>query len=364
MTLRRGFALEPGERGGGGRGRDHHRRLHARGDGGRDARGARVLAVGQPGRPQRRQRATSACRAAACSRSTCRPMRPTRARCARDGLAAGEAGLARRCALADVRMPAYRVTLAYDGTDFDGLAGAGRGHGRAPCRARSRTALAPLVDAARVAVVAGAGRTDAGVHALGQVASVRARRARWRPSDLRRALNALLPARRARRSASPRVRATASTPAAARARSSTATCSTPGPCSSPPRRRYAGHVPWPLDRDARARRRPRSSSGRHDFASLASAGGSVKTTVRTVTRSEAALRRRRRSSTRWRPTASCARWCAAWWAACVAAGRGAHDRGGAARRPGRPRPAAWPAPAAARGLTLVRVRLPALESGW
>jgi tRNA pseudouridine38-40 synthase len=38
-----------------------------------------------------------------------------------------------------------------------------------------------------------AGRTDAGVHALGQVVSFRVP-ARWEPADLRRALNALLPA--------------------------------------------------------------------------------------------------------------------------------------------------------------------------
>jgi len=50
--------------------------------------------------------------------------------------------------------------------------------------------LSRLFDAP--ARVIGAGRTDRGVHALGQVASVRAP-ARWRPAELRRAMNALLP---------------------------------------------------------------------------------------------------------------------------------------------------------------------------
>ena len=43
------------------------------------------------------------------------------------------------------------------------------------------------------APVVGAGRTDAGVHALGQVASARVPE-RWQPAGLVRALNALLPA--------------------------------------------------------------------------------------------------------------------------------------------------------------------------
>jgi tRNA pseudouridine38-40 synthase len=53
------------------------------------------------------------------------------------------------------------------------------------------SALSRLVG--RRVPVAGAGRTDAGVHALGQVAAA-AVPERWAPDDLMRALNALLPA--------------------------------------------------------------------------------------------------------------------------------------------------------------------------
>ena len=61
-----------------------------------------------------------------------------------------------------------------------------------------------------------------------------------------------------------------------------------GPVQLPTRRRYAGHVPWTLDPAAVAAAAG-IVTGRHDFAALASSGGSVKTTIRTVTRSEAAF---------------------------------------------------------------------------
>lgn len=69
----------------------------------------------------------------------------------------------------------YRATLAYDGTDFAGWQLQAREAGTRP----PRTVQGELEDALEVAVrwprsnlrVAGAGRTDAGVHARGQVAS-------------------------------------------------------------------------------------------------------------------------------------------------------------------------------------------------
>ena len=66
----------------------------------------------------------------------------------------------------------FRLTVAYDGTDFHGWqkpAGAAHGAGRARAR-RSAAALG-----GEAVTVNGAGRTDAGVHARGQVASFRSR---------------------------------------------------------------------------------------------------------------------------------------------------------------------------------------------
>ena len=80
-----------------------------------------------------------------------------------------------------------RATVAYDGTDFRGF----------QVQAEQRTVQGVLEDAVRTitqgeARVVGAGRTDSGVHALGQVVAFRTR---WQSSlhDLHRALNAVLP---------------------------------------------------------------------------------------------------------------------------------------------------------------------------
>ena len=84
-------------------------------------------------------------------------------------------------------MPNYRADLEYDGTGFCGWQvqpGQRTVQGEL-CRALSR------LFAAEVRVV-GAGRTDAGVPALGQVASFATARER-RPEAVQRGLNALLP---------------------------------------------------------------------------------------------------------------------------------------------------------------------------
>ena len=97
--------------------------------------------------------------------------------------------------------------------------------------------------------------------------------------------------------------------------------------------------------------------GRHDFASLASAGGSARTTVRTVLRSEALfakgtliyeveadgfLRRMVRSLV----------------GGLIAVGRGARAVDDLRRAMLARDRRAWPPPADARGLTLVRVAYP------
>src|SRR5262245_13862275 len=84
-------------------------------------------------------------------------------------------------------MPTFKVTLAYDGT---GLVGWQRQASGTSVQGLVEDALREFDD--RGVAVIGAGRTDAGVHALAQVASFSLDRA-IEPDVLVRALNAKLP---------------------------------------------------------------------------------------------------------------------------------------------------------------------------
>jgi tRNA pseudouridine38-40 synthase len=256
-------------------------------------------------------------------------------------------------------MPTYRLTLAYDGTDFAGWQ-AQRAGGARTVQGTLEEALAKLTGGERVAV-AGAGRTDAGVHALGQVASF-ALPAPWDPADLGRALNAVLPddvrvldaaagadGFHARRQATGKLyRYTLDT----------------GPVQLPTRRRFAGHVPWALDERA-MQAAAALFVGRHDFASLASSGGSVRTSVRTVTRSEVRREEERASTWIYEVEASgfLRKMVRSMVGAIVEAGRGSWTVKSLAEALQARDRRAWPAPAAARGLTLVRVSYDAGASG-
>jgi tRNA pseudouridine38-40 synthase len=131
-------------------------------------------------------------------------------------------------------------------------------------------------------VVYGAGRTDAGVHALGQVASFKLSNPIL-PADLFRALNAKLPED---------VRVVALEEAAAGfnarfdARSKVYRYRISNTrVMSPFQRHYAWHISRALDLDA-MRRAAGALVGKHDFASFRAIGGSGATSVRTVMRSE------------------------------------------------------------------------------
>lgn len=81
----------------------------------------------------------------------------------------------------------FKLTLEYDGTNYIGWQ---RQPAGSSIQALLEDALAPIEG--RAVTVHGAGRTDAGVHALAQVASVNLE-ASLDPATLGRALNAVLP---------------------------------------------------------------------------------------------------------------------------------------------------------------------------
>lgn len=170
-------------------------------------------------------------------------------------------------------MGTFRLRLAYDGTDF---AGWQRQVAHRTVQAELEAALAPIeggpVD------VAAAGRTDAGVHAAGQVASTRLTAA-IAPDTLRRALNASLPP-------DIRVLEVDAMPEGWHARFH-ARAKTyrywiwNGRVASPFARRYAWHVPQPLDVASMAAAAP-AAVGHHDFAAFKGQGSQARTTARTV----------------------------------------------------------------------------------
>jgi tRNA pseudouridine38-40 synthase len=173
-------------------------------------------------------------------------------------------------------MATFKLTLEYDGGAFAGWQSQ---------RARERTVQGELLRAleeiaAGPVRLVGAGRTDAGVHAEGQVASA-VLETRLDAGTLRRALNAKLPADLAvleaeRMSERFDARRDAT---AKRYRYQIWN----GEVPSPLRAARAWHVRERLDVD-RLRASAEPLLGRHDFASFRAAGSAVKTSVRTLRR--------------------------------------------------------------------------------
>lgn len=81
----------------------------------------------------------------------------------------------------------YKITIAYDGTDYQGW----QMQGERPTIQLTLTRVLTKLEGTPV-IVHGAGRTDSGVHAEGQVASVQLQK-EWSGSALRKALNGNLP---------------------------------------------------------------------------------------------------------------------------------------------------------------------------
>ncbi len=163
------------------------------------------------------------------------------------------------------RMRYFKLTIAYDGTDFHGW----------QFQVNKPTVQGEIVSVLRRITqeniqLLGAGRTDAGVHALGQVGSFRTQSA-LSACEFQRALNALLP---------PTIRIVA---AEEKGPDFNARWSAKGKVYRyriyrgkvvPPMLwRYVLHYPFPLDEDAMTKAAARFV-GVHDFSSFAASSGS------------------------------------------------------------------------------------------
>jgi tRNA pseudouridine38-40 synthase len=168
----------------------------------------------------------------------------------------------------------FKLTLAYDGT---GLVGWQRQSEGTSVQGLLEDALTRLTATAGVTVT-GAGRTDAGVHARGQVAGVTLA-TRLAPADVLRGANALLPPE-VRVLAVELVDGTFHARFAAKAKRYDYQIVN-GPVLSPFDARYAWHIPYPLDVPAMRAALP-VLEGRHDFAAFQSTGSDIEGTVRTL----------------------------------------------------------------------------------
>jgi tRNA pseudouridine38-40 synthase len=179
-------------------------------------------------------------------------------------------------------MRTIKLTIAYDGTGFVGW------QRQEPRNTRNTDSIQGLIEDAlakiegNVVTVHGAGRTDAGVHALAQVASARIA-TELDDGTLTRALNANLPP-------AIRVNRVETVPDDFHARFSAGGKTYEyriwnGPAIPPFIRLYAWHVPQPLD-VVKMNEASRAIAGEHDFAAFQGTGSRTHSTVRRVTSAE------------------------------------------------------------------------------
>jgi tRNA pseudouridine38-40 synthase len=159
----------------------------------------------------------------------------------------------------------FKLTIAYDGTDFHGW----QAQSNKPTIQGQIVSVLERLTQERIALH-GAGRTDAGVHALGQVGSFRTQ-STLSAAEFQRALNALLP-HTIRIVAAEEVGPTFNARWSAKGKTYRYRLYR-GKVVPPFLYRYVLHYPFPLDedkmRDAAAR-----FVGMHDFASFAASTGS------------------------------------------------------------------------------------------
>lgn len=169
----------------------------------------------------------------------------------------------------------YKITIAYDGTEYQGW----QMQGERPTIQLALTRVLTTLEGAPV-IVHGAGRTDSGVHAEGQVASFRLQK-EWTGTALRKAMNGNLPpdirvlqAERVDDEFHARFSAQSKT-----YRYQIYNAEVMNPLFA----RYAWHFPFPLTLE-KLRQDGAALLGTHDFTVFTVATCETHTNVRTITR--------------------------------------------------------------------------------
>ncbi|MBI2884789.1 MAG: tRNA pseudouridine(38-40) synthase TruA [Candidatus Omnitrophica bacterium] len=180
-------------------------------------------------------------------------------------------------------MRTLKLTVAYDGTGFSGWQVQGSGTQHTAHSTQKPTIQGTLNAACQTVLredvrVLGSGRTDAGVHAIGQVAHLKTRSA-IAPERLRMALNGVLPPAIS-------VMDVEEAPASFHAQFSAVSKRyryqiVLGPAVLPFERPYVKQVHVPLN-VALMRREAAALLGRHDMAAFQSVGRKVRDTRRTI----------------------------------------------------------------------------------
>lgn len=177
--------------------------------------------------------------------------------------------------MAAMQLSNFKITIEYDGSVFHGWQ---RQKGHRTVQEEIENALHTVIRQ-KIAVI-GSGRTDAGVHALGQVASFKCV-TRLGPGTIQKALNSLLPGAIVIRECEP---AAPTFHARYDAKSKTYRYRILNhPLAVAVGRQYAWHLRRPLDLDA-MRRAAALLVGRHDFSAFEGAGSPRSHAVRQVFR--------------------------------------------------------------------------------
>jgi tRNA pseudouridine38-40 synthase len=172
-------------------------------------------------------------------------------------------------------MPTFKLTIEYDGSAYHGWQ---RQKSEPTLQAAIEEALARILR--RPVVLVGSGRTDAGVHALGQTAHFRVDTALG-PEIFPKALNSLLPADIVVRGCQIAAEGFHARYDARAKHYRYRILNRPLPAAIG--RQYVWHLRRPLDREA-MNRAAAALCGTHDFKAFEGAGSPRATTVRTIQR--------------------------------------------------------------------------------